>query len=1128
MATLEFLKRRLRRVATEVAGSSVTRPLNELEYIHGFEILKGDAGWHTYRDFIIPELCRSIATLFIARDHISVLEIGPGYESVLEHLPIHLRQRITRYSAFEPKESFALALEKHLNSASSPFPRLDSHATIFRARFHPEEVETVLRRHGEAFNLILFCHSMCGMVDKHTDIEAALRLLVQQPEDGIVMVFHQDRLRIDGLVSHRTASFPTRAIRVMNNDYALDRFSLFIAGFGMKDVYMDIAIQAPWRKICRELGRRDQSCSNYLVFSAPETMLELVAQVPLAEDQRVIKNREASRRHPAAIVRPTEIRQVQKCVRWALKHNTRLTVLGGSHGGYCLQSNVVAVDMSNFTQIDIVGLVAKDGSGREVPCPLVVAEAGCTNGDIIRRTADVGLTVPLGARPSVGAGLWLQGGIGHLTGQHGLTCDAIVGAVTISVESGDILCLGEVPDVHQPRDSIRPDEEDELLWAIKGARTNFGIVISVTFKVYPAPKYSVLEWKIPLRNSLQAQDMLRDVDGHGNVSLPTNCSADMYLYGDDDRLYLGVTMIEASTGGPARVNDATALPMLGPEDTSEIVDSSGLFDTEMYVSEMHGSHGGGKTSSFKRCVFLKSIQGRDTAGILSTVVDIRPSPLCYLHLLHGGGQVGQVAASSSAFGCRDWTYACVITGVWPRDADDLLPMDLVSVSSGGVYSADLGPDPRDAALAIKAFGPNYRRLAHLKQRFDPHNVLAYACPLSRELLGHRLKLIIIVTGDHGVGKDYFASACATEIPQCMDAGLVVRVSSISDATKQEYAKILGSDLDGLRFDRAYKEHHRAALKAFFHDQVRLRPQLPEEHFLSLVHSARNADVLFITGMRDEAPVAKCSHLVPNIRMIDVHVTASKSTQLSRRGFHQNDVRGDNDIVETENTPDSSALSYCPTFIFENEVTGPSATRRFVSRYLLLLFREAWQQLSDMVRRVADFSRPKVEFHHVLGIAQHPHGLELCTVLLQSYTARDWTKVSSIVACEAGGFVFAAPLASQVPISLVLIREAGKLPPPTRPSHISSSAIGATVKEERIEMDRDAVPKGGSVVVVDDVLATGKTLVAVLELLGKAGVSVENISVLVVAEFTSHRGRELLRQRGFGRVHVGSLLVFGGM
>lgn len=74
---------------------------------------------------------------------------------------------------------------------------------------------------------------------------------------------------------------------------------------------------------------------------------------------------------------------------------------------------------------------------------------------------------------------------------------------------------------------------------------------------------------------------------------------------------------------------------------------------------------------------------------------------------------------------------------------------------------------------------------------------------------------------------------------------------------------------------------------------------------------------------------------------------------------------------------------------------------------------------------------------------------------------------------------------------------------------------------------DLIPRGASVVMEDDVLATGKTLCAVLQFLDKAGIGAEDVSIMVVAKFPVHRGRELLRQRGYGGVNVQSLLVFGG-
>jgi adenine/guanine phosphoribosyltransferase-like PRPP-binding protein len=63
--------------------------------------------------------------------------------------------------------------------------------------------------------------------------------------------------------------------------------------------------------------------------------------------------------------------------------------------------------------------------------------------------------------------------------------------------------------------------------------------------------------------------------------------------------------------------------------------------------------------------------------------------------------------------------------------------------------------------------------------------------------------------------------------------------------------------------------------------------------------------------------------------------------------------------------------------------------------------------------------------------------------------------------------------------------------------------------------------------MDDVLSTGETLCAVLQLLVEAGIGAKDVSIMVVAEFPVHRSRELLRQRGFGSVNIQSLLVLGG-
>jgi adenine phosphoribosyltransferase len=558
---------------------------------------------------------------------------------------------------------------------------------------------------------------------------------------------------------------------------------------------------------------------------------------------------------------------------------------------------------------------------------------------------------------------------------------------------------------------------------------------------------------------------------------------------------------------------------------------------------MHGGHSGGKTSSFKRCIFLKRIGAVNIADILVAAVETRPSPLCYLHLLQGGGTVGDVAADATAFGCRDWDFACVITGVWPRDQDgtetaraavrwvynvagDLLPL------SSGAYGADLGPDPRDAALAAKAFGPNRPRLARLKHSLDPRNVLAYACPLPKAPV--EPKLIILVTGESCAGKDYCADVWVSVFSAYPQKSLPARAVSISDATKREYAAATGTDLNRLLRDRAYKEQHRPALTAFFQGQIRQRPRLPEEHFLHVVYGAADVDVLLITGMRDEAPVAALSHLVPDSRLLEIRVKSSEETRQVRRGFQDGNENSDNHRDNKGSNDSGSNLTasdYRPSLIFDNNTIENEAAKCFAKSYLLPFVDEDLQRLAHMVRQVPDFPHPGIEFRHVLGISQQPGGLALCTSLLQTQFAGDWAKVDAVACCEAGGFVFASALASRVGKPLVLIREAGKLPPPTvsvikSSSHISSLASNNS-REKRIELERDLIPRGSSVVVVDDVLSTGKTLCAVLQLLDEAGIGAEDISIMVVAEFPVQRGRELLRQRGFGRVNIQSLLIFGG-
>ncbi|KAF5569479.1 higher eukaryotic phosphomevalonate kinase [Fusarium phyllophilum] len=996
MATLNVLKKALKKVGDEAPR----KPLNDKEYDDSLSLFVEASDEQTYRDnFIIPQLSELMTSLS-TRDEISVLEIGPGPESVLGRLPASLRKRITKYVALEPSFQYTQSLQRWVSPKENERPFPSSKQTLVRpASFIKQSCP------GEKYDVILFCHGLYGLKNKEEILRHTIEMLPEDPLDGMVILFHRaGSLILDNLVCHRSLSVPNRAVAIKDDDEAIDSFTRFIVGYRLTTGVLYETRQAQWRTICRQLAGRDDARPGHLIFNSPEIMIamtrharnlpDLTALVPLVHRPYEVKNRQALCNKPAAIVRPLDISQVQSCVRWALANKTSLAILGGGHSDHCLWPHVVSIDMSAFDKVRVVN----PPQDVDTEC-WVVAEAGFKTGDIIRETMSVGVTVPLGSRPSVGAGLWLQGGIGHLARHYGLACDAIVGAVMVDVVSGQVLCIGYVPEQHRPQNAVRHERDEELLWALKGAGTNFGIVISVTFKSYTAQMFSVSNFGYP--NGHNAEEALANLSRDVSSKYPHDISSDYYLYCEGGQVCCGMTTFLCSLEGVSQDKSTGSPP--------KMVDATELFDKEIYVSNMHAGHGGGKTSAFKRCVFLKDIASPDTMKVLI-----------------------------------DWDFTCVVTGIWPREYDgkpiadavirwvyrvagELLPM------SKGTYGADLGPESRDRNLATKAFGPNRRRLVKLKKAFDPKNTLAHTCPLT--LSGLPQKLVILVTGEHGAGKD----SCADIWSAVFKAhGYSSRVVSISEVTKRKYAAATGADPERLINDRHYKEQHRKSLNDFFKKKLKADPSVGDKHFLGVLEEDAS-DVLFITGMTELAPGAALSHLVYDARLIDVRVQASEATRNLRRW-------GDEIKFKTTYCEEhiGADRTYSPNFTFDNEANGDEAVMSFANQRLIPFMCKELQKLAGMV-------------------PTRKGGFALCTSLLKRHFSGDWDKVDAIVTSEASGF----------------------------------------------EIDASTIRKGNKVVVVDDVLATGETLLAVLELLLKVGLRPEDISVMVVAEFPFHSGRQRL-------------------
>ena len=136
-------------------------------------------------------------------------------------------------------------------------------------------------------------------------------------------------------------------------------------------------------------------------------------------------------------------------------------------------------------------------------------------------------------------------------------------------------------------------------------------------------------------------------------------------------------------------------------------------------------------------------------------------------------------------------------------------------------------------------------------------------------------------------------------------------------------------------------------------------------------------------------------------------------------------------------------------------------------------------LDGAIRKVPDFPKPGILFYDITSILVNPEAFRYCIdAMIERY--RD-EQLSGVVAIESRGFIFAAPFCEKLGIPLLLARKKGKLPGKT---------IGASYALEygvaEIEMHEADIPRGGRVLIVDDLIATGGTVEAVAGLLRKGG------------------------------------------
>jgi adenine phosphoribosyltransferase len=157
-------------------------------------------------------------------------------------------------------------------------------------------------------------------------------------------------------------------------------------------------------------------------------------------------------------------------------------------------------------------------------------------------------------------------------------------------------------------------------------------------------------------------------------------------------------------------------------------------------------------------------------------------------------------------------------------------------------------------------------------------------------------------------------------------------------------------------------------------------------------------------------------------------------------------------------------------------------------------------LKALIREVPDFPKPGINFYDITTLLKHPEGLR------NTVDALAWEfegmKVDAVVGVEARGFIFAPALAYHLGAGFVPVRKPKKLP-----AECASISYDLEYGQDTLQIHRDAIGNGHKVIIADDLLATGGTARAVVDLVEGLGGEVVGLVFVVELEFLP--GREKL-------------------
>ncbi|TAJ97918.1 MAG: adenine phosphoribosyltransferase [Candidatus Manganitrophaceae bacterium] len=168
-------------------------------------------------------------------------------------------------------------------------------------------------------------------------------------------------------------------------------------------------------------------------------------------------------------------------------------------------------------------------------------------------------------------------------------------------------------------------------------------------------------------------------------------------------------------------------------------------------------------------------------------------------------------------------------------------------------------------------------------------------------------------------------------------------------------------------------------------------------------------------------------------------------------------------------------------------------------------------LKSKIREVPNFPKEGILFYDITTLLKEPVAFqEVLRRLAAPFVGK---KIEKVVAIESRGFIFGAPLAERLGAGLIPVRKPGKLP-----AEKLEERYNLEYGSDRLAIHRDAILSGEKVLIVDDLLATGGTVLTTVNLVRKLGGDIQGVAFVI--ELLGLKGRDKLQD-----VSITSLITY---